>query len=65
MYIGRMLEGGRVVAVFFLVFLLTETGVQILGQLSGWCSTQDAGQPVMMEHQVQVMIINIGHTYRE
>ena len=30
----RMLEGGRVLAVFFLVFLLTETGVQILGQVN-------------------------------
>ncbi|XP_023332266.1 uncharacterized protein LOC111704289 isoform X1 [Eurytemora carolleeae] len=41
-----MLEGGRVLAVFFLVFLLTETGVQIVGQLTGWCKpAAGAGQP--------------------
>jgi len=36
-----MLEGGRVVAVFCLVFLLTETGVQIIGQMTGWCGPTD------------------------
>ena len=32
-----MMEGGRLVAVLFLVFLLTETGLQVVSQLSGWC----------------------------
>ena len=41
-----MLEGGRIVAVFFLVFLLTETGVQIVGQLTGLGKpAAGAGQP--------------------
>jgi len=35
-----MLEGCRVVAVFCLVFLLTETGVKMVTELTGWC-----GQP--------------------
>ena len=33
-----MMEGGRLVAVLCLVFLLTETGLHVVSQLSGWCS---------------------------
>lgn len=45
------------VAVFFLVFLLTETGVQILGQLSGWCSTQETGQPELEDSQEDKRVV--------
>jgi hypothetical protein len=33
-----MMEGGRLVAVLCLVFLLTETGLHVVSQLSSWCS---------------------------
>jgi hypothetical protein len=33
-----MMEGGRLVAVLVLVFLLTETGLHVVSQLGGWCS---------------------------
>jgi len=50
-----MLEGGRLVVVFFLVFLLTETGVQIIGHISGWCGSGfEAGtEPGSAHHVLQ------------
>lgn len=36
--VAMMVEGGRLVAVLCLVFLLTETGLHVVSQLSGWCS---------------------------
>lgn len=42
-----MLEGCRVVVVFCLVFLLTETGVKMVNELTGWCGHQEAASRPM------------------
>lgn len=50
-----MLEGGRLLAMLLLVFLLTETGLHVVNQLSGWCTLQQPTRATNSPRDVSVV----------